>query len=389
MPFLGLDWRAPGQNWVRTRKGWEKLIALRENLNRHIQKLVKHRLLLLNEKQTSQTSDKAEKLFLLPSDKEPISEIENNNCVAMENRNENKDDRAVEQKERDKPLYLLIPRGRSGLHGFINMSEVMTKLDFGFVAKDTRKFNYVCKSLELIITDYFNDVNGTSQKHVFNVIGQIVNYVGETTLNMKRIKCLLKLVEEALKESKYNHVGSLKVWEKKLTTVQKWREELNAVQLPEREDDGEMQLLDLPDDCLRQIIDRISDHRDLVNLGATNYKFNRLCNKENVWRKLCSYHFAEKQIWSALPICEDDVVWQLVYSKLIKQHKRREVYAEQLKLCNRCHSVYWDELQSSSHPCPHPRTDSEDFAHLKGSRDINPQEFLNLIIPRDPKPTRW
>ncbi|KHJ45714.1 hypothetical protein D918_03926 [Trichuris suis] len=25
MPFIGLDWRAPGETWVRTPKGWERM----------------------------------------------------------------------------------------------------------------------------------------------------------------------------------------------------------------------------------------------------------------------------------------------------------------------------------------------------------------------------
>lgn len=30
MPFLGQDWRSPGQNWVKTEDGWKKT-TLEEN----------------------------------------------------------------------------------------------------------------------------------------------------------------------------------------------------------------------------------------------------------------------------------------------------------------------------------------------------------------------
>lgn len=40
MPFLGRDWRSPGDQWVRTSEGWEKLrlwrVKLFENLNQNI-----------------------------------------------------------------------------------------------------------------------------------------------------------------------------------------------------------------------------------------------------------------------------------------------------------------------------------------------------------------
>jgi F-box protein 25/32 len=40
MPFLGQDWRSPGDQWVRTKEGWERLklwrIKVFENLNENI-----------------------------------------------------------------------------------------------------------------------------------------------------------------------------------------------------------------------------------------------------------------------------------------------------------------------------------------------------------------
>ena len=40
MPFLGQDWRSPGEQWVKTTEGWEKLrmwrLKLLDNLNDNI-----------------------------------------------------------------------------------------------------------------------------------------------------------------------------------------------------------------------------------------------------------------------------------------------------------------------------------------------------------------
>ncbi|XP_070557083.1 F-box only protein 32-like isoform X2 [Ptychodera flava] len=280
----------------------------------------------------------------------------------------------------NKPLFIFVPKGpRDFAHGFVNLAEVMMKLDFGLVARDPRKFNYVSKVMELIITLQFSDVSGTTQKHILNVIGQMVNHaVEEMSQNIRRVEELLKLVEKALIDGRLRHVGSAKVWEKKLATVQKWRKELSSVEFPAREDDGDMILTDLPDDCLRHIIHRIPDHRDLVNLGATTYRLNRLVNEGSQWKDLCIYHFTEKQIWSALPDYEDDLDWQKIYRKLNKRHKKQEQYAEKLKLCNRCHCVYWN---FGGHPCT--GTENDEFAdveHLQGARDISPQEFIKVLF---------
>lgn len=31
MPFLGQDWRSPGQNWVKTADGWTRFLSAQEN----------------------------------------------------------------------------------------------------------------------------------------------------------------------------------------------------------------------------------------------------------------------------------------------------------------------------------------------------------------------
>lgn len=40
MPFIGRDWRSPGDQWVLTQIGWEKLrlwrVKLFENLNENL-----------------------------------------------------------------------------------------------------------------------------------------------------------------------------------------------------------------------------------------------------------------------------------------------------------------------------------------------------------------
>nr|XP_006820200.1 PREDICTED: F-box only protein 32-like [Saccoglossus kowalevskii] len=215
MPFLGRDFRAPGQNWVRAHKGWEILIALREKLNTHIRSLSKDRYAYLNEMPVSEQ---------LP-DKNSNMNNNNNNMEMHGDRN-----------GCNRSLYIVIPKGRKDagfMAGTVNIAEIMTRLDFGGVARDPRRFNYICKVLSLIVTEKFNEVSGTSQKHVMNVIGQIVNIVCESTQNIRECQCLLKLIEKAMKDGRHTHVGSTKVWQKKLDTVHVWQEMLNNIELYE------------------------------------------------------------------------------------------------------------------------------------------------------------
>lgn len=40
MPFLGQDWRSPGQSWVKTEEGWKKTTADDKNNNVSVERWV-------------------------------------------------------------------------------------------------------------------------------------------------------------------------------------------------------------------------------------------------------------------------------------------------------------------------------------------------------------
>lgn len=44
MPFLGQDWRSPGQSWVKTEEGWKKTSADDKNNNVSVERLVNKRV---------------------------------------------------------------------------------------------------------------------------------------------------------------------------------------------------------------------------------------------------------------------------------------------------------------------------------------------------------
>lgn len=84
----------------------------------------------------------------------------------------------------------------------------------------------------------------------------------------------------------------------------------------QRKEDGFPMLLDLPKECHYNIMSRLTDHRDLVNLGATCSYFNDLMYDDSIWRDLCLYQFTEKQL---CPFVDDvDFGWQQSYEKCIR-----------------------------------------------------------------------
>lgn len=55
-------------------------------------------------------------------------------------------------------------------------------------------------------------------------------------------------------------------------------------------------LQDLPEECIREIILRINDHRDLESSSAAWTLMAALASEQRVWRELTQFHFNQNQI---------------------------------------------------------------------------------------------
>lgn len=60
--------------------------------------------------------------------------------------------------------------------------------------------------------------------------------------------------------------------------------------------DGGLTLSDLPVHMLSNILYRLSDGWDIVTLGQVTPTLSMLSEDRHLWKKLCQYHFAEKQV---------------------------------------------------------------------------------------------
>ena len=75
--------------------------------------------------------------------------------------------------------------------------------------------------------------------------------------------------------------------------------------------------MDLPKECIREIMLNFSDHRDLVHLGQCNRDLYYMTQDMSLWERLTQFHFTEKQMLNF--ICEDDIGegtnWLSVFEK--------------------------------------------------------------------------
>ncbi|KAM9278981.1 F-box only protein 32 isoform 3-T4 [Cariama cristata] len=123
--------------------------------------------------------------------------------------------------------------------------------------------------------------------------------------------------------------------------------------------------------CLQlNIMQRLSDGRDLVSLGQVAPDLQVLSEDRLLWKKLCQYHFTDRQIRKRLILSDKGQLdWKKMYFKLIRCYPRKEQYGDTLQLCRHCHILSW---KGTDHPCTanNPET---------CSTSLSPQDFINLF----------
>lgn len=73
--------------------------------------------------------------------------------------------------------------------GFNGLSEALKRLDFRSAVHDVRRFHYICKLLDLLISHRLNALSGCAQRVLFNIIEEVAHqgyyYLLKTTLIIK------------------------------------------------------------------------------------------------------------------------------------------------------------------------------------------------------------
>lgn len=83
-------------------------------------------------------------------------------------------------------------------------------------------------------------------------------------------------------------------------------------------DDVFPKLQNLPEECVREVLLRLADHKDLENSGKAYSVMQRLVDEQRIWRELCRFHFTPQQIGFVLQSCPPQTDWQGIYHKLRK-----------------------------------------------------------------------
>lgn len=364
MPFLGQDWRSPGWSWVKTDDGWKRCEPWREDLDpERAQRSGPHGIILNSE------------------DEEIFTNGEHGYASKKRKKDHFGNDSNTQCFFREKWIYVH-KESTKERHGYCTLGEAFTRLDFSSAVQDVRRFSYVVRLLQLIAKSQLTSLSGVAQKNYFNILDKIVHKVLDDHQNPRLIKDLLQDLSSTLCTlvrgvGKSVLVGNINIWVCRLETVLAWQQQLQNLQVTPG--NHGLSLSDLPLHMLNNILHRLSDGWDIVTLGQVSPTLRTLSEDRRLWKKLCQYHFAEKQFCRHLILSEKGhVEWKLMYFALQKCYPTREQYGDTLLFCRHCSTLFWKDcrlallLQDSGHPCT--ATDPD-----RCFTPVSPQHFIDLF----------
>ncbi|XP_058691877.1 F-box only protein 25 isoform X6 [Poecile atricapillus] len=313
MPFLGQDWRSPGWRWVKTEDGWKRCEPFSPAL----------------EDGNNQLNDISHTVIINGDDEnEEVYNTEDCEFAAKKRKKDHFRNNTDSQCfYREKWIYVH-KESTKERHGYCTLGEAFNRLDFSSAIQDIRRFNYVVKVsslfdipiirmhllmclclqkeyfcteqlLQLIAKSQLTSLSGAAQKNYFNILDKIVQKVMEDQYNPRLIKDLLQDLSSTLcilirGVGKSVLVGNINIWICRLETILLWQQQLKNLQMNKQVNNG-LTLSDLPLHMLNNILYRFSDGWDIITLGQVTPTLYMLSEDRQLWKKLCQYHFAEKQ----------------------------------------------------------------------------------------------
>ncbi|XP_078037225.1 F-box only protein 32 isoform X1 [Augochlora pura] len=257
MPFISKDWRSPGEEWVKTVEGWEK---------------------------------------------KKILECANNKTLSLLLRG---DKDALDKKEKDKrkenvvqPHCHITLKCTREIAGFNGLSDALKRLDFLSAVHDCRRFNYIVRLLDLLVSHRMGGLSGCAQRVLFNMLEEVAL---EVSLSQQQTGRLRRLIERVRAFSAGccwggRPLGSVILWEKHKAALERILQIASSITITQPDEKQQPQWSDLPPECRREVLLRLSDPRDIEASSEACEHLAILAQEQRIWRELAQYHFTPQQI---------------------------------------------------------------------------------------------
>lgn len=185
--------------------------------------------------------------------------------------------------------------------GFNELNEAIKRLDFYSAVRDVRRFNYVCALLELLVGEQTTALSGRVQKVILSVTENVAAHAIANQNNPRTVKRLilkLKTLKKAKRSSCWGALlGSQILWQQHSETIERILHK--STKLNDSLID-ECHIFRLPEECIREILLRFSDHNDLISSAEVCPQMAVIVKEQRTWKELTKFYFTSDQINSIL-----------------------------------------------------------------------------------------
>jgi hypothetical protein len=247
--------------------------------------------------------------------------------------------------------------------------------------------------VQIIINEKLNQLSGNAQRTIFIIVKHLLIQVIRTQENLQIMRKLLHNFKRKIQESYFyyfHYIGSQKLCERHLKTITKWQEMLEesannnihhhnlhkSVKIKRLAPTSQTMLnvnsrpmvnLDnISFDCKLEIMRRLNNGLDLVNLSQCSKNFNLIINRElSIWKSLCQFHYQQQHInqfvtkiskkkddvncaivdennnSNTVESGSSDLDWKSIYFRLKKRFGNREIYVDMVHKCSHCKCLFW------------------------------------------------
>lgn len=225
------------------------------------------------------------------------------------------------------------------------VSEFIKRMDLMEAVRDIRKQAYMFDLMTLLMTKGLGKVSSSADRQLLKILEVMVVEAINNEMRIGPTQTLLVSTMKCLADGTTDRIGSKSLWNKHIQTVANLCTKMEQFKVSERVEDGLPTLTDLPKECIREILLRVSDHKDLINLGRTCSELYYMIQDSSIWQRLVQYHFTEKQMTVFIEDTEytdsDVSVWQHLQHKCSRKFGLKRPYTDQLVICSACKTLHW------------------------------------------------
>jgi len=256
------------------------------------------------------------------------------------------------------PYFPVTVKSTREVAGFNALAEALLRLDFIHAVSDIRRFHYVSQLMYLLFAhDKLSVLPGAAQKVLFRMLEEMANTVYKSNANEHVFRKLMDELQTTMTIYRVwgSHLGSSQLFKQHLESRRRITEFVEKVQVEYKQDlatpSSPGLVSALPEECIREILLRLSDPRDLEQASKTCEAMKAVASEKRVWRELVQTHFTKMQIEFVLqekPQLKDSKDWKELYASLRRKFGLREEFTEMVMLCRKCCALFWKNL---GHPC--------------------------------------